>query len=48
MTRLREEIRLVAGSNSDLKREDIKKMTYLANVLKESKAVRLEWTHMQK
>ena len=36
LQRLRDEIQSVAGDNEDLKREDIKKMTYLANVLKES------------
>ena len=36
MAQLRDEIRSVAGDNEDLKREDIKKMTYLANVLKET------------
>ena len=36
MARLRDEIRSVAGDNEDIKREDIKKMTYLANVLKET------------
>ncbi len=36
MARLREEIRSVAGDNEDLKREDMKKMTYQANVLKEA------------
>lgn len=36
LKRLREDIQSAAGSGEDLKREDIKKMTYLANVLKES------------
>ena len=36
LKRLRDEIRSVAGDNKDLKREDIKKMPYLAIVLKES------------
>ncbi|KAL2039296.1 hypothetical protein N7G274_007964 [Stereocaulon virgatum] len=36
LKRLRDEISSVAGDSKDLRREDIKKMTYLANVLKET------------
>lgn len=36
LERLRNEIQSVAGNDSNLTREDLKKMTYLANILKES------------
>ncbi len=36
MTRLREEITSVLAGKSELSREDLKKMTYLSNILKES------------
>ncbi|KAF6226498.1 hypothetical protein HO133_009364 [Letharia lupina] len=36
LKRLRDEIQSIAGDGKDLKREDLKKMTYLANVLKET------------
>ncbi len=36
LKRLREDIQSAAGNGQELKREDIKKMAYLANVLKES------------
>lgn len=40
LKRLRDEIQSIAGDGKDLKREDLKKMTYLANVLKESRYCR--------
>ena len=36
LKKLRDEIAFVAGANMDLKREDLKKMIYLADVLKET------------
>ncbi|KAI9762274.1 MAG: hypothetical protein M1835_008048 [Candelina submexicana] len=36
MSRLRDEIKAVAGGKTDLKREDLKKMTYLSCILKET------------
>ncbi len=37
MDRLRNEITSVLAGKSELNREDLKKMTYLSNILKESK-----------
>ena len=39
MDRLRTEINTVLAGKSDLNREDLKKMTYLSNILKESKSL---------
>jgi len=36
MERLRQEITSVLADKSELKREDLKKMNYLSNILKES------------
>lgn len=36
LERLREEIRSVNGNNANFGRQDLKKMAYLANILKES------------
>ena len=36
MDRLREEINFVLAGKAELNREDLKKMTYLSNILKES------------
>jgi hypothetical protein len=37
LDKLRQEISLVANNNTELHRADLQKMTYLTNVLKESK-----------
>jgi hypothetical protein len=38
MQKLRREIAATCGSNADLTRDDLKRMSYLQNVLKESKS----------
>ena len=45
MDRLRIEIASVLAGKSDLHREDLKKMTYLSNVLKESMSLSFEQPH---
>ena len=37
LAKVREEIQAIVGDDAHLKREDLKRMTYLSNVLKESK-----------
>ena len=39
LTRLVKEVKSIAGGKSDVTRDDLKKMTYLTNILKESKSV---------